>query len=194
MIRVDRSQLRHLIYRSKGWKRWRHGRMSALFPKARTWENQRWRQEGWGRDEMEGSRKDWVTYLEEFALCRSEVSHVALVLLLHWLWEFATEFLFFSASSGELELTNFQPVEFGGLAPVAWRAEDEVLVETCSRAKGWLVVCDYVVLNTNINRNSHFTVLSCRVTKLEEQKFELWKAIGTMQIAWWAKLTACVRL
>ena len=71
-----------------------------------------------------------MVILEEFAFCRSEVSHVALVLLLHLLREIATEFLFFSASSGQFELTNFQPVEFGGLAPVAWRAEHEVLVET----------------------------------------------------------------
>jgi hypothetical protein len=78
--------------------------------------------------------------LEEFAFRGSQVGHIALIFLLHLLRQFATELLFFSASSRQFELTNFQPVEFGGLSPVAGRAEDEVFVKAWKKGKMRLVV------------------------------------------------------
>lgn len=101
---------------------------------------------------VEGMREcRGLTYLEELALRRTEVGHVALILLLHLLWQFSAEFLFFSAPSCQLELTNFQPVEFRSLAPVARRAEHEVLVETWKESEGVSrLVSDYVGLRTKL--------------------------------------------
>lgn len=87
----------------------------------------------------------FVTYLEKFAFRGSQVGHVALIFLLHLFWQFAAELLFFSASSSQLELTNFQPIEFGGLSPVARRAEYEVFVKAWRKENvGVSDLADYV--------------------------------------------------
>ena len=52
------------------------------------------------------------TYLKKFPLRRPEISHVALILLLHLLGQLLALLLVLAALPRQLELTNFQPVEF----------------------------------------------------------------------------------
>lgn len=73
------------------------------------------------------------TYLENCSFDVPEVGDVALVLLLQLLAEAIILLSHLAILSGYLDLTVFQPVEFGCLLLVARRAEHEMLVEHCKQ-------------------------------------------------------------
>lgn len=75
------------------------------------------------------------TYLQNGSFDISEVSDIALILLLKSLAEKIILLSGVTTMPGYFNLPIFKPVEFGGFLLVARRAEDEVPVEPCKNEK-----------------------------------------------------------